>query len=73
MPAIQDEPDCSTDDCTSSCDPGWQKLGDKCYFWSQEKLFWAAAELKCRTLGGHLASVTTQEIHDYLKQDVSVS
>ena len=43
----------------------------KCYLWSQEKLFWAAAELKCRSINSHLTSVTTKKIHDYLKQDVS--
>ena len=65
------EVDCSSDDCTPNCDSDWENFGDKCYFWSKEKLFWAAAELNCRDQGGHLASVTTQEIHDYLAMHVS--
>ena len=71
VPAIQDEPECSSYDCTPNCDPGWEKFDGKCYLWSQEKLFWAAAELKCRSINSHLTSVTTKKIHDYLKQDVS--
>ena len=70
VPTIQ-ELDCSSDECTPKCDFAWEKSGDRCYFWSQEKLFWGEAEKKCRDLGGHLASVTTQEIHDYLKLNVS--
>ena len=31
----------------------------------------AAAELKCRSMDSHLATVTSQKIHDFLKQDVS--
>ena len=42
----------------------------KCYFWSQEKMFWTAAELKCRDMGGHLASVTSNDTHDYLHMHV---
>ena len=37
----------------------------------QEKLFWAAAEVKCREMGGHLASVTSNDTHDYLTMNVS--
>ena len=70
VPSIQ-EVDCSSDECTPKCSSDWEKQGGRCYFWSQEKLFWGAAEEKCRDLGGHLASVTTQEIHDYLKLNVS--
>ena len=36
----------------------------------QEKLFWAAAEVKCREMGGHLASVTSNDTHDYLTMNV---
>ena len=51
--------------------PGWEEFDGKCYFWSQEKLFWAAAEMKCREMGGHLASVTSNDTHDYLTMNVS--
>lgn len=57
---------CNPDDCAETCDPGWEEFKGQCYFWSQEKLFWGAAEMKCRKLGGHLASVTSQDAHNFL-------
>ena len=68
-----DTGDCSSDKCTSSCDSGWEEFDNKCYFWSQDKLLWAAAELKCQSLGGHLASVTSDDTHDYLHLHVRKS
>ena len=64
------EESCNTDDCTVKCDPGWQAFNGSCYFWSQEKLFWGAAEEKCRELGGHLASVTSEDVHNFLHLNV---
>ena len=49
---------------------GSTAIPGKCYFWSQEKLFWGAAELKCRAMGGHLASVTSSDTHDFLHTHV---
>ena len=65
------EESCDTDDCTVKCDPGWQLFNGSCYFWSQEKLFWGAAEVKCQSLGGHLASVTSNDMNDFLYKHVS--
>ena len=70
VPAIQ-EVDCSSDECAPNCAPGWEEFNGRCYFWSQEKLFWGAAELKCQSLGGHLASVTSNDTHDFLYKHVS--
>jgi len=44
----------------------WEQHGDKCYLWSQEKMNWTNAELACRSEDGHLASVASQDVHDYL-------
>ena len=57
---------CKEDTCTVNCTSGWEEKDGQCYFWSQEKLFWGEAEERCRSLGGHLASVTTQGEYDYL-------
>ena len=66
-----DEEGCQSGECVElKCSPGWEEMNGKCYFWSQEKLFWGAAEEKCRSFGGHLASVTSQDIHDYIQQNV---
>ena len=67
---LQDK-ECKVDGCTSNCtDPGWEEREGQCYYWSQEKLFWEEAEVKCRSFGGHLASVTNQDVHDYLHPNV---
>ena len=34
-------------------------------------MVWAAAEQRCRSMGSHLASVTSQETHDFLHLHVS--
>ena len=70
---IQDE-ECKTDNCTSNCaDPGWVEREGRCYYWSQEKLFWRAAEEKCRSMSSHLVSVTSQDVHDYLHLNVRMN
>ena len=57
---------CKEDTCTANCTSGWEEKDGQCYFWSQEKLFWEEADGRCSSLGGHLASVTTQDEYDYL-------
>ena len=53
------------------CAHGWEEKDGRCYYWSKEKLFWGEAEEKCKSFGGHLASVTSQDVHDYLKDNVT--
>ena len=52
--------------CVVSCPPGWEKEGDRCYLWSDDWKNWYAAEETCKTYGGNLASVTDQNIHNYM-------
>ena len=59
--------------CEAGCivfcppDPKWELLGDRCYYWSKDKKTWFEAENECRRKGGHLASVTNQDVHSYLQ------
>ena len=70
---LEDEnEDCEKDKCTSSCAHGWEERDGRCYYWSKEKLFWGEAEEKCKSFGAHLASVISQDVHDYLRQNVTV-
>ena len=55
-----------SDHCMSSCPAGWEEEGQRCYFWSQEKTTWGQAEENCQKEGAHLASVTSQRVHDFL-------
>ena len=53
--------------CAVSCPPGWERAGDHCFFWSQERKNWIEAAETCKKrYNSHLASVTSQSIHDYM-------
>ena len=65
-PTKVDGSNCDESSCVVSCQPGWEREGDYCYFWSEEKKNWFEAEETCKRHGGHLASVTDQHIHDYM-------
>ena len=65
-----EEKGCAKDSCMPECTSPWEENNGTCYFWSQDKLFWGAAEERCRELGGHLASVTTEKEHNYLRLKV---
>ena len=52
--------------CAVSCPLGWERKGDFCYFWSNNKTNWFDAEEACKRKGGHLASVKNREVHEYM-------
>ena len=55
------------DSCVVSCPSGWEREGDRCFFWSNEVKTWFEAEETCqKRYGGHLASVTSQSVHEYM-------
>ena len=59
---------CTNDKCVGTCDDGWEKHGNHCYLWGTEPPFkaWTEAEDFCQEEGGHLASVGSNEIMDYI-------
>jgi len=57
--------------CVESCKDGEQEgLGDHCYYWSTARKSWDQSESDCKTRGGHLAAVTSLEIHNFLLKEV---
>ena len=50
-----------------SCPAGWEREGDRCYFFSEEEKTWFEAEEACIKRGGHLASVNNEQVHTYLQ------
>lgn len=52
--------------CVSSCPRGWERIAGRCYLWSYTPKTWADAEKFCKSKGGHLASVTNEDIHKYI-------
>jgi len=57
---------CSGDECVEACEEGWEKNGDHCYYFSNEKKNWFAAEIFCQGEGGHLASVHSGATNDFV-------
>ena len=45
--------------------------GDHCYFWSTVRKNWEDSKYHCEGEGGHLAAVTSLEIHNFLMQKVN--
>merc|ERR1712012_631702 len=45
-----------------------ERNGNNCYLWSNEKKTWADGEHFCQGEGGHLASVPSSAIKDYVKE-----
>ena len=60
-------------DCVESCKEGshQEKLGDQCYFWSTVTKSWQNSESHCQDENGHLAAVTSLEIHNFLMKKVN--
>jgi len=61
------------DECKESCveDEKQGKLGNHCYHWPTARKKWEDAELFCQDMDGHLAAVTTLEIHEFLMERVN--
>ena len=56
----------ATKKCVSSCPKDWEKAENHCFFWPSAWEDWEEAEQYCKDKDGHLASVTTMGIHNYL-------
>ena len=57
--------------CVKSCTESQQeRLGDHCYFWSTARKSWQDSEAHCQSKDGHLAAVTSLEIHNFLMKKV---
>ena len=65
---------CDNTNCVSSCPSNWVENEGHCFLWGRTgvKKSWEAAEQFCRGEGGHLPSVTSKAINDYLKKSKGV-
>ena len=57
--------------CLTACPKGWEKKGGRCFLWLDPVLSWENTEEICNDEGGHLASVTNLEIHNYIRSKVN--
>merc|ERR1719367_65380 len=53
-----------------TCEAPWEEYDDHCYYYSTYKTNWNDAEEYCQRKGGHLASVNTKAIQDYLVNEL---
>ena len=59
---------------TSPCIDGpWEPFRDLYYLWQENALSWNAAEKLCVCCQGHLASVTSIQVQDFLAEKVTKS
>ena len=49
-----------------ACQKDWEGNGDRCFLWSDKKSNWNDAEEFCKKNGGHLASVTSEAVDEYI-------
>ena len=64
-----DKRSCNTTSCLAECPQGWEVFENRCYLWvTNETRNGLSAERFCRKSGegGHLASVTSKEVHEYM-------
>ena len=52
--------------CVLTCPQDWEENKGHCYLWSKTRKNWNDAEQICIKRGGHLASITNLDIHDYI-------
>ena len=53
-------------ECFPSCPEGWELEEDSCYLWTDIRKTWDQAERYCNNEDGHLAFVTSRNIHNYI-------
>uniref|UniRef100_W5MQN5 C-type lectin domain-containing protein n=2 Tax=Lepisosteus oculatus TaxID=7918 RepID=W5MQN5_LEPOC len=57
--------------CQVLCPPGWVNFEKRCFQYIRQEKTWVDAELDCISKGGNLASVHSEEEHQFLKQQIS--
>ncbi|XP_031150853.1 galactose-specific lectin nattectin-like isoform X3 [Sander lucioperca] len=57
--------------CPGSCPPGWTQFGSRCFSFNFKGKSWTDAESFCKSKGGNLASVHSEEEHVFLRDFVN--
>nr|ACO82038.1 C-type lectin 5 [Perca flavescens] len=52
---------------TGHCPPGWTQFGSRCFSFNIQRKSWTDAENFCKAAGGNLASVHSEEEHEFLR------
>ncbi|XP_043981220.1 ladderlectin-like [Gambusia affinis] len=54
-------------DC-NECSPGWAWCDGRCFLYVKKKMTWAKAERFCLSLDGHLASLTSTNDYNFIRE-----
>merc|ERR1719167_1866224 len=57
---------------TTACVDDWEAHDDRCYFWSTNTKTWNEAEAFCQQENGHLASITSEAINQYVMEGMNI-
>ncbi|XP_066572123.1 ladderlectin isoform X2 [Amia ocellicauda] len=63
----------ASDDVQITCSPGWTSFDERCFQYFSDQKDWSDAEGHCLSMGGNLASVHSEQEHNFLKQLVKTS
>merc|ERR1712107_238674 len=55
----------------SGCGNDWEPYDDHCYYWSNNTKTWDEAEAFCQEENGHLASITSNAINQYVVEGMN--
>ncbi|XP_039674872.1 galactose-specific lectin nattectin-like [Perca fluviatilis] len=58
---------CGQTCCPDPCPPGWTPFGSRCFSFNFQGKSWIDAENFCKAASGNLASVHSEEEHEFLK------
>jgi len=71
----EDKNEDSGEECKKTCPKGEEAkkeiMGNHCYYWSTIRKSWRESEQECENKDGHLAAVTSLEIHNFLMKRVN--
>ena len=56
---------------TTGCGNDWEAYDDHCYYWSNNTKTWYEAEAFCHQENGHLASITSDAINQYVLEGMN--
>merc|ERR1711902_7886 len=56
---------------TTGCGNDWEAYDDHCYYWSNNTKTWYEAEAFCHQENGHLATITSEAINQYVLEGMN--
>ena len=55
----------------TNCEPDWTRLGSSCYKIFRREFNWRSAEDYCQSMGGHLVTVSSKSVSEFLNDFIN--